>query len=199
MHYKDKILESNSQMSGFEPSLPCFCAFFFVFFSCFFGVGKWVNRCLSNVLFTTAVGLQMSGSEYPLLFLCVFFALFSVFWGWMRGVNYCCCSYSSILHSIPKIYLFLAFQGTNRRVTYFFFGRFSNPENSQKNPGYHRPTLNTLYQVTPREYQGNRWPCSIRRLESNCKDSNHRPHPGQVFLVRVVFATRETCYRGQGE
>ena len=44
-------------------------------------------------------------------------------------------------------YLFLAFQVT-KRVAYFVFGRFSKPENSQKNPGYLRPTLNTSYRVT---------------------------------------------------
>ena len=59
------------------------------------------------------------------LFLCLFFALFFVlFFGWVRGVNYCRCSYSSIFHSIPKIYLFLAFQVT-KRVAYLFFGCFS--------------------------------------------------------------------------
>ena len=56
-------------MSGFEPSLPCFG----VFFSFLFWVGEWVNGCLSNVLFTAAVGLQMSGFEPSL------FPLFSLF------------------------------------------------------------------------------------------------------------------------
>ena len=63
----------------------------------------------------------------------------------MRGVKYCFFSYSCFS---TKIYLFLAFQDT-KRVAYLFFGRFSRPETSQKIPGYLRPTLNTLYQVTP--------------------------------------------------
>ena len=49
---------------------------------------------------------------------------------------------------IGQKYLFLAFQVT-KRVAYLFFCRFSKPENSQKNPGYLRPTLNSLHQVTP--------------------------------------------------
>ena len=52
-----------------------------------------------------------------------------------------------------QIYLFLAFQVT-KRVAYLFFYRFSKPESSQKNPGYLRPSLNTLYQVTPRATVG---------------------------------------------
>ena len=53
------------QLSGFEPSLQCYCRFF-----CFFlGVGEWVNGCLSTVLFTASVGLQMNGSLSPLFVL----------------------------------------------------------------------------------------------------------------------------------
>ena len=75
--------EEGRQMSGFEPSLPCFCAFFRFFFV-FFGVGAWVNACLSNVLFTAAaVGLQMSGFEPSLPSICAFFSLCFpfIFWG----------------------------------------------------------------------------------------------------------------------
>ena len=77
---------------------------------------------------------ELEPSLFPLSGL--FFALFSVLslGGWVRGVNYCYCSCSSLFHSIPKIYLFMAFQVT-QRVAYLFFGRFSKPENSQKNPG----------------------------------------------------------------
>ena len=53
-------------MSGFELSLPCFG----VFFSFLFWVGEWVNGCLSNVLFTAPVGLQMSGFEPSLVCFC---------------------------------------------------------------------------------------------------------------------------------
>ena len=88
-------------MSGFEPSLTFFCAVFSLFLLFFFGVGEWVNGCLRNVLFTAAVGLEMSGFE-PSLPCLIFFALcfpFVFFW-WVGGVNYCCCSYSStIFHS----------------------------------------------------------------------------------------------------
>ena len=68
-------------MSGFEPSLPCgvFCPFFLFFFR----VGEWVNGFLSNVLFTAAVGLQMSGFEPSPLFLFFFVALFSVLFFWV--------------------------------------------------------------------------------------------------------------------
>ena len=87
----------------------------------------------------------------PFLLSCLFlFALLSgLFFGWVRGVNYCCCSYS-IFHSIPKLYLFLAFHVTER-VAYFFLAACLQPEKVQKNPRYLRPTLNTLYQVTHTE------------------------------------------------
>ena len=52
-----------------------------------------------------------------------------------RGVNYSCCSYS-IFHSIPKIFLFLAFQVT-KRVGGLIFGRISarkSPEKSRLPP-----------------------------------------------------------------
>ena len=62
-------------MSGFEPSLPCLC--FFRFFVVLF-LGEWVHGRLSNVLFTAAVGLQMSGFEPFLLCFVILFALFSV-------------------------------------------------------------------------------------------------------------------------
>ena len=101
----------------------------------------------------------MSGFEPSLPFLWSFFAFSFFFFGWVRGVNYYRCSSSSFFHSIPKIYLFLAFQVT-KRVGYLFLCSSSKPKNSQKNPGSLRPTLNTLYKVTPGEYQGNRWPCS---------------------------------------
>ena len=133
---------------------PLFAVFVF-FCSCFFWsvfwVGEWLNGSLSNVLFTAAVGLQMSGFEPSLFPLFEPFALFSVlFFWWVRGVNYCCCSYSSIFHSIPRYTCFWLFNLPNVWRT-FFIGRFSKPENSQKNPGYLRPTVNTFCQVTPRE------------------------------------------------
>ena len=53
-------------MSRFEPSLPCFRVFFFVFIFVLF-YGGWANWCLSNVLFTAAVGLQSSRFEPSLL------------------------------------------------------------------------------------------------------------------------------------
>ena len=131
-------------MSGSEPSLPYFCVFF-SFFSFLFWVDEWVNGCLSNVLFTAAVGLQMSGFEPSLLSFCALFSIcFPFFYfGWVRVVYCCCCSYSSSFDSIPKIYLFWLSKLPNVWRT-FFFGRFSKPENFQKHPGYLRPTLNML-------------------------------------------------------
>ena len=69
------------QMSGFEPSLPCFCVFF-VFIS-FFLVGEWGKECLNKVLFTAAPGLQMSAFEPSLPCFCAFFPLFSVLFPWV--------------------------------------------------------------------------------------------------------------------
>ena len=60
-------------MSEFEPSLACFCVFFVFFFALFFWVGERVHGCLSIVLFTAAVGLQMSGFEPSLPSVSVFF------------------------------------------------------------------------------------------------------------------------------
>ena len=41
----------------------------------------------------------------------ILFALFSVlFFGWVKEFNYCCCSYSSIFHSVPDVFMFLALQ-----------------------------------------------------------------------------------------
>ena len=59
----------------------------FAFCSFFFGVGEWFNGCLSNVLFTTAVELQMSGSEHSLLSFVrlVRFVFRSFFFGWVWG------------------------------------------------------------------------------------------------------------------
>ena len=79
------------QMSGFEPPLRCFCAFFDLLCA-FISVGEWVNMYLSNVPFTAVVGLQMSGVE-PLfsLFLCVSSLCFQLFClEWVRGASYCC-------------------------------------------------------------------------------------------------------------
>ena len=95
------------QMRGSSPLFDVFFAFFFFHFFCFF----CMNGCLSNVLFTAAVWLQKIGFE-PSLFplLCFFSPCFPFFFfRWVRGINYCCRSYPSILHSIPNIYLFLAF------------------------------------------------------------------------------------------
>ena len=52
-------------------------------------MGELVNGCLSNVLFTAAVGLQMSGFEPSLFCFCAFcFALFSIlFFEGVRGVD----------------------------------------------------------------------------------------------------------------
>ena len=134
------------QMSGFEPSLPCFCLFFSFFLGWVSAItGAWVMYCLQQQQDSSWVGLS---PLFP-LFVCCFRLLSVLFFGWVRGVNYCCCSYSSTFHSIPKIHLFSAFQVT-KCVAYFFIGRFSKPENSQKNRGYLRPTLSTLYQVTSR-------------------------------------------------
>ena len=108
-----------SQMSGFEPSLRCLL--FFRFFPFFFWVIEWGNGCLSNVPFTAA--LRRAPDEWVRAvssLVCAFSsALFSVLFLWVgEGGYYCCCSYS-IFHSIPKIYLFLAFQVT-KRVAYLF-------------------------------------------------------------------------------
>ena len=107
------------QMSEFEPSLPCFCAFCFCFFSFFSWVGEWVSGCLSTVLFTAAaVGLQMSGLEPSLLRFCALFSSwfpFFLFW-WLRGVYYCCCVY----HSIPKYICFRLFKLLPNNVPSFW-------------------------------------------------------------------------------
>ena len=107
------------QMSGFEPSLPCFCAFCFCFFSFFSWVGEWVSGCLSTVLFTAAaVGLQMSGLEPSPLRFCALFSSwfpFFLFW-WLRGVYYCCCVY----HSIPKYICFRLFKLLPNNVPSFW-------------------------------------------------------------------------------
>ena len=88
-----------------------------------------------------------------------FFALFFRSFGWVREANCCCYCY---------VYIFLLH---TQSITVFgftslqtccvpFFGLVSKPENSQKIPGCLRPTLHALYQLTPGEQQGNRWPCS---------------------------------------
>ena len=75
---------------------------------------------INSVLFT-AVGRQISGFEPSLRCFCAFcrFVLCS-FFRLVMGVYYCCCSYSSIFHSIPKMYLFLASHVT-KNVAYLFF------------------------------------------------------------------------------
>ena len=124
------------QMSGFEPSLRSFCVFFPAFF-CYFGwsmglSGSWVNM----VLFTAAIGLQISGfgsSLFPLL--CVFSLCFPFFFfGWVRGFNCCCCSYySSIFHSIPypKYTCFWLVKSPNVWCT-FLLAASLKPENFKK-------------------------------------------------------------------
>ena len=100
-------------MSGFEPSPPCFRAFYRS--SVFLLVGEWINGCLSNVLFTVAVGLQMSGFEPSLfLLLVLFFALFSViFFGWVRGL---------IISATPILLFFTSYP----RYTCFWLSKSPN-------------------------------------------------------------------------
>ena len=71
------------------------------------------------------------------------FVFRSTFFGWVRRVNNCCCSYSSIFQSIPKMYLFWAFQITKGMAYLSYFGCFSwaqkLPEKSRlppSNPNY---------------------------------------------------------------
>ena len=122
-------------------------------FRSFFGWASGFNGCLSNALLTAAVGLQMSGFE-PSLPSCVLFFHFVfrcfVLDGWGGFINNCCCSYSYIFHSVPKNILVFGFPSHQRCGVPFFFTASLKPEISQKNPGYPRPTLSTLYQVTPR-------------------------------------------------
>ena len=76
------------QMSGFEPSPPCFCVFFSIFFRSFFGwvsgvMGAWVMHCLQQQYESRWV------SSSPLFSGSVFFFRFVsvLFLGWVRGVN----------------------------------------------------------------------------------------------------------------
>ena len=67
---------------------------------------------LSNVLlFTAVVGLQMSGFEPSLLCSCVCFFAFSVlFFGWVRGVKYCCRCFVLFFTPYPKYTWFWLFK-----------------------------------------------------------------------------------------
>ena len=56
-------------------NLIVFFVLFFFAFLFFFEAGEWVNGCWSNVLFTAAVELQMSGFEPSLFPLFVLFSL----------------------------------------------------------------------------------------------------------------------------
>ena len=96
------------QMNGFEPFLHC--ALFSLFFVLFW-VGEWVKGFLSKCpVYSSSRTPDEWVRTLSFPSFCVFFALFSVlFFGWVRGVNYSCCSYSSIFHTIPQIYRFLAF------------------------------------------------------------------------------------------
>ena len=98
-----------------------FLCFFSLFFVLCFGwgsglMGAWVMYCLQQQLDSRWVGSSPLFS--PFVFFSIRFPFFVL--GWVRGLNYCCCAYSPIFHSIPKIYLFLALQVT-RRVAYLFF------------------------------------------------------------------------------
>ena len=84
---------------------------FLCFFSFLFGwvsglMGAWVTYCLHP----QQQDSRRVGSIPLFSVFVLFFALFSVlFFGWVREFNFCCCSYSSILHSVPKFILVSVF------------------------------------------------------------------------------------------
>ena len=108
-----------------------------------------ISRCtVNNVRFTVDERTPDERVQaLSSLFLCFFsFRFVFRFFGRVTRVDCCPCSYS-IFHSIPNIYPGTCFWLSKLPKLWrtFFFGR------PQKNPGYLRPTSNTLYQVTPRE------------------------------------------------
>ena len=67
----------------------------------------------------------------------------------------------------------------------FFLAASLSPNIPSKIQVYLRPNLNTLYQVTPREQQGNRWPCTTI-VKDQLKDK-------QGTGVRDVPSSKQLC------